>query len=406
MYFDFRKNDVLFYPYSFCDRINHIKEIFMKIAIVCPYDYFRPGGVQFHIRDVAQALRARGHRVIVIAPPGEDESQQEDDLVYFGKRRSVVFNETQMDLSLVWGKEWQRLKKWMVTEAFDVIHFHTIWDPFLPLQILALAGNSACVATFHDTPPATFVGRVTKRIFYGVSRILYRWLDVVTAVSSSPARHLYKTTEKQIHIVPPCINYAPYFDIKDQREDNAVCTILFIGRLDPRKGMMVLLDAYKKLRDDGLSVELNVIGDGDQMVLLKQTISTQQIEGVNLIGRVNEEEKYIWMANADIFCSPALYGESFGIVLVEAMAAGLPVIAAANSGYSTVLQEQKETCLTAPGNSQDLYQKLKDLIKCPETQNRLSLWGKAEAKKHDCSTWVEKIIEIYDISITNRQQNR
>jgi phosphatidyl-myo-inositol alpha-mannosyltransferase len=376
----------------------------MKIAIVCPYDYFRHGGVQTHIRDTAAQLRHLGHTVYVIAPTSANPDVNEEYLVQFGKRRSVIFNKTQIDVSLAWGAERQRLKNWLKAQEFDVIHFHTIWDPFLPFQILIAAGPAARVATFHDTPPKTIGGFLTKKLFFVLSYILNFYLDAVIAVSSSPRKHLCENKAVPIHIVPPFIDYAPYFSIERQSRADDIYNILFIGRLEPRKGVLILLDAIKSMQNDGLLVSLTIAGDGDLAEAIKLKISGENIQFVALVGAVDETQKKSLISRADIFCAPSLYGESFGIVLVEAMAAGIPVVAAANSGYSEVMKGQRQHCIAGAGDSFSLADKLKNIIKNKDLQAALGQWGKAEVEKYDCAFWVNRLVDIYQGALATRKK--
>jgi len=377
----------------------------MKIAIVCPYDFFRPGGVQVHIHDLSMELRKQGHHITIIAPDVPRlENSKDQDVAFFGKSKSIVFNETQIDVSLAWGKEYVRLKEWLAQQQFDVIHFHTIWDPFLSFQILALAGKSARVATFHDTPPDTFSGRLTRKFFTLLSRFLYQWLDCITAVSQSPAGHLYRKSGHPIHICPPSIDYSRFLRIDRNNQDNELFTIVFVGRLDPRKGVFILLQAYENLKQRGEKIRLVVAGNGEQFDILQQTIKDKNIQDVTLLGYISEEDKYHWLSKADVFCSPALFGESFGIVLVEAMAAGVPVVGAANSGYSTVLKNQSKYCLSIPCDPIDLAEKLKALVNDANCRQDLSEWGRKEAVQHDIKAWAPKWGELYRQAIEQRQK--
>ena len=233
----------------------------MKIAIVCPYDFFRLGGVQAHIHDLSLELRKQGNQVTIVAPGVSIRRGDEDkNLAFFGKSKSIVFNETQVDISLAWGGEHKRLRDWLFAEEFDVIHFHTIWDPFLPFQILRLAGKSARVATFHDTPPDTLGGYLTRKFFTLLSRLLYNRLDCITAVSQSPARHLYRTSNYPIHILPPSVDFSRFLQINRNKNNGELFTIMFIGRLDPRKGLLILLRAYQNLKDQGEKIRLVIAG--------------------------------------------------------------------------------------------------------------------------------------------------
>jgi len=377
----------------------------MKIAQVCPYDIYQPGGVQTHIRDLSFALKQAGHEVKIIAPGNATLNNDVESVFHAGKKRRLNFNKTNFEISIALGEEYRRLKEYLIREKFDIIHYHTIWTPLLPFQVLRIS-KAADVATFHDTPPDTFSGKVTRAIFRKISRRLLPRLDGVIAVSSSPAGHLASIPNRQPNILPPSADYSTFFnneDVFDQYKDDLV-NILFLGRLEDRKGIMVLLEAYSKLCDAGKKVRLLVAGDGEQKQEVLDFIDHHKLNNVVLLGRITEEDKACWYATCDIFCSPAKYGESFGIVLVEAMASGKAVVAAANSGYSTVLRDKGADFLTPPGNSEVLYEKLKNLVDQPKLRMDLGEWGYKEAKKYDIATLVPKFEKVYTSALSERSK--
>ena len=368
----------------------------MKIAIVCPYDLYSPGGVQKHILDVAAELRKRGHNVKIIAPRCATGQKDSDNVIFLGKSRKIEFNKTRFDISIVYGKDKKRLVDTIRQGEFDVIHYHTIWTPFLPLQIL-LASKSANVATFHDTPPDNITGILTKIVFRILGFFLLRHLDSAIAVSEAPAEHLVKKPGHKIHILPPCTDLTAFSpDIKPliARSDQVV-TILFLGRFEHRKGIDILIQAFGKLMDRQHNVRLLLAGSGNEALNIDKSIKSMGLSGVITLGQIEEADKPACYTSCDIFCSPALYGESFGIVLVEAMASGRPVVAAANKGYSSLLQSKADLCLAKPGNAEDLYQKLSSLVVNRNLREELGQWGVEEAKKYQCNNLINQYIDIY-----------
>ncbi len=377
----------------------------MKIAQICPYDIYQPGGVQTHIRDLSAALRQAGHEVSIIAPGERMAGSDPECIFHAGKKRRLNFNKTNFEISIALGQDYQRLKKYLQQEQFDILHYHTIWTPLLPFQILRLS-QAADVATFHDTPPDTFSGKLTRRVFRIISRRLLPRLDGVIAVSSSPAGNLVPVLNRSPHILPPCTDYSPFFkDVNgfDQYLDDRV-NILFLGRLEDRKGIMVLMQAYAKLCEAGHKVRLLVAGDGEQKQSVLDFISQYKLSYVEMLGRITEEDKVRWYATCDIFCSPAKYGESFGIVLVEAMASGKAVVAAANNGYRTVLRGKGADYLVAPDDVNDLFEKLEQLIQQPALRETLGQWGREEAKKYDVASVLGQFEKIYASALVERSK--
>jgi len=374
----------------------------MKIAQVCPYDIDHPGGVQTHILDLSNALRQAGHQVTIIAP-GKSKQTNSQNIFYFGKKRRLNFNKTAFEISIALGEEYLLLKAFLEKQDFDIIHFHTIWTPLLPYQIFRLS-KSANIATFHDTPPDTIGGKFTRALFRLISWFLIPKLDGVIAVSLAPTRHLVTPKSIKPNIIPPCADFSRFFKNEQyfsEFEDDKI-NILFLGRLEERKGAMILLQAFKKLLDDKLPTRLLIAGDGELRPIMLEYIKNKNLTNVHLLGRISEEDKVKWFSTCDIFCSPALYGESFGIVLVEAMASGKSVVAADNKGYQTVLKEKEKYSLASTNDPDQLYLKLKTLVQNAEIRASLESWGKQQAKKYDCYFLVDRFLDIYHHALESR----
>lgn len=368
----------------------------MKVGIVSPYDVHRPGGVQAHMHDVAATLRRLGHQAKLLAPGPAPAGDADDDIIHIGRQRGINFNQTHFELSYA-GREARRtLRAVLAREAFDVLHFHTIWTPLLPLQILR-ASHSAAVATFHDTPPETPVGRLTRRAFRVLGRRLARRLDAMIAVSASPAAHLPSPPGRPLRILPPCIDLSPFFadapplaELRDERVN-----ILYLSRLDRRKGVYHLLEAYRRLAPQAPPLRLIIAGGGDERAGVERYVAAHALPDVVVLGPVAEAEKPRLYASADVFCAPALHGESFGLVLVEAMASGKPVVASANSGYSTVLTGEGARFLVPPGDSAALADLLRLMVGDADLRRRMGAWGRAAARQYDCAQVVPRLLEVY-----------
>ncbi|MBF0187599.1 MAG: glycosyltransferase family 4 protein [Magnetococcales bacterium] len=388
----------------------------MKIAFVCPYDLSRPGGVQRHLLDLAAQLQNRGDQVAVIAPKMATDISLDLPLVLIGRRRSIRINQGESDITLLQGDERRELEDYLEKEAFDLLHFHTIWEPFLPLQVfwasLKLRRRKRIrtrhVATFHETPPNTLLGWFLRRFYKLLSWVLYHGLDGVIAVSDSAAAHLYQHPRMPVRNLSTCADFQPFIDHSSKHAVVAANTsdkqvrILFVGRMDERKGVLILLRAYHLLVQEGLPVTLTLAGDGVQADRAKALIKALDLPDVTLLGRFEEWEKPAIYAASDLCCSPAPFGESFGLILTEAMASGKPVVAAANEGYRRVLAAKADETLCRPGDVKDLHNKLKRLVLNPELRHSLGVWGRQEAQRYDCRNYLSKVIPVYRAAL--RQQ--
>lgn len=374
----------------------------MKIGLVCPYDYHSLGGVQSHIRHLAAALSELGHEVRVLAPRGQGQAGPE--MIAAGECKRVRFSETAFEMTWVGRRELVQLRRQLSKERFDLLHFHTIWNPFMPLQVL-MATKVPTVATFHDTAPDTVLGRLLARTLMPAAAAILRGLLLTRsiAVSPSPVPHLTRFYRGDLKIVPNGVEFSEYRPPHNQPLENyrdGKFNILYLGRLEERKGVLYLLDAYARLRSRRNDLRLLVAGDGHLRPELEAHIQENSIPDVEMLGVVDEETKRRLYATCDIYCSPAVAGESFGIVLLEAMASGKPAVGAANSGYRWVLQGEGRELLVPPRDAVALEQKLEHLLDDEEMRDRLGRWGVEEAARYDWGEVAVRVVEVYQEALS------
>ena len=382
----------------------------LKIAQVCPYDLDRPGGVQRHIRDTSAALGELGHSVTILAPrigsgPALSTLAPNVRVLRLGRAHVMRFSGTRFEASVAWGYQHRRLKAAMRAGAFDVAHFHTLWSPLLPMQAFACS-PAASVVTFHDTPPDTVGGVLSKAALSAVSRMLLPRIDQAIAVSEAPRSHLRPPSGRAIRIAPPCTDLRRFSgQATPTTAPDAKVTLLFVGRLEPRKGVIVLLRAYRRLCREGLPVRLLIGGEGTEETALRQYVSRHALPDVSFLGRFGDADAPGLYAACDIACAPSPYGESFGIVVAEAMAAGKPVVAAANRGYSTLLAAHADMLLAEPGDADAMYRRLRALVIDPGLRRRLGEWARAEAHRYDCRTVAPDLVDVYRQAIGMPSRN-
>ncbi len=368
---------------------------------MCPYDLDRPGGVQAHVRDTAAALAELGHQVTIISPrtrPDRPARSRAGGVrtLSLGRAHRVRLSGTRFEVSAALGWQHRRLTALMRRAGFDVVHYHSLWTPLLPFQAFALS-PSPSVVTFHDTPPDSVGGAISRALLKAASRLLLPRIDGVIAVSEAPRAHLNAAPGQKVWIAPPCtdlLRFAPDAKPAEPGADEPV-TILFVGRLEPRKGVGLLLESYRRLREDGLSTRLVIAGCGAEEPALRAFVQRHGLADVSFLGRFDEAESPALYASCDIFCAPSPYGESFGIVIAEAMASGKPVAAAANRGYRTLLTGEAAELLAPPGDAEALYRRLKRLVLDPALRARLGAWGLTHARRYDCRAVAPAIVDIY-----------
>jgi phosphatidylinositol alpha-mannosyltransferase len=374
----------------------------VRIAEFCPYDIDRPGGVQTHIRDLAMEFRRQGHDVVIIAPGGGPmagaaaEEWQGIRILRIGAAHLIRISDTSFEITFAAGKEHRRLVAAMRDERFDVVHFHTMWTPALSLQAFRLS-RAVSVATFHNTLPRTVSGRAIGLALAPVGRWLLPRLDGVIAVSAAAATTLPTTRAQQVSILPPCTDLTPFMAGAPafSRYRDGRLNILCLGRMEPRKGLLSLLEAYRGLAAERSDLRLLLAGDGPQRAELEAFVRRYALPAVEFLGRISEADKPRWYATADLVGAPALHGESFGIVVAEAMASGKPVTAAANDGYRQLLTGMGADLLFPPGDAAALRDRLARLAGDAALRRGLGEWGRGEAARYDCKVVAPQLLALF-----------
>lgn len=377
----------------------------MRIVQVSPYDLQQHGGVQQHIMSLATALRDRGHEVLVIGP-GRAAADDQFSLG-IGQMTRISFIGTSFELSLATGKELQGLARRLAEWRPDVVHYHTMWVPLLPWQIFRQT-DVASVATFHDTPPPGLTGEALRALFKVMSWFLLNRLDGAIAVSHAPLSHLRpgKRGRRPV-ILPPATQLGDFLKIKkavSSRQD----TVLFFGRLEPRKGIGILLEAWKLIASGAVPLpkgvkkpRLIVAGSGELAPLVTEASRHMDAEMFQNIAAPNRNQLLHLLSEATLAVSPALYGESFGIVLVETLASGTPIIAASNAGYASILTGKGVDLLVPPGDAHALARKISTLLGCKKDRQTYGAWGREHAWQFDISVVVPQFEAIYQSAISH-----
>ena len=370
----------------------------MKIAIFNPYHFELPGGVRDHIYWQSLELRKRGHSVTVITPrPRKHEETAPDGVVFMGVSMRIKGPGTNPDISTTADQE--EVDQFFRENKFDVVHLHEPVVPFMGRQLIA-SSPYPTVATLHAALPDSGVGKTLGSIKPYFKSVLQH-VDVLTRVSPAAGEYLEDMLiHKEVFDVPNGVHVSSYK--RSHNRDPA--TIVFIGRLEKRKGPKYLIQAFEEVKNQIPKAKLIIAGNGPDREKLELLVEQLALKDVSFEGYVSEERKLELLQRATVACYPAIYGESFGIVLVEALATGTPIVAGNNPGYSSVLQGRGKLCLVDPKNTYEFSTRLLLLLQDPELRQMLSDWGVEYVKQFDYSIIVTKYEQVYKYAIKKHKK--
>lgn len=369
----------------------------MRIGLVCPYSFDVPGGVQLHIRDLADYLIGRGHEVSVLAPADED-TELPAYVVSAGRAVAVRYNGSVARLAF--GPiVANRVQAWLDKHDFDVLHLH---EPAAPsLSLLALwAAEVPVVATFHSSQTRSVALRAAQPMLQpGLDKISAR-----IAVSESAHRTMAAHVGGSTVVIPNGVYVERFGTGTDVVADPAAHRVVFLGRFDEsRKGLPVLLAALPLVRAQVPDLEVLVAGPGD-IDEVQENLSSQVADCVRFLGLVSEEEKVDLLAGANAYVAPNTGGESFGIILVEAMSAGAPVIASDLEAFTAVLGDKGAGRVFPVGDHRALAAELVALLEDPAEQARLRAAARVRALAFDWSRVGARIEAVYDSVAIERER--
>ena len=366
----------------------------MKIGLVTPYIYPLPGGVNEHVRYLYEGLIERGHDVRIISSTHGLQRASEGDVIRLGRGFSVPTNGSVGTLT-VSPRYLSQIRALLERERFDVLHFH---EPFVPLLSLFLLreSRSVNVATFHAYAGWSTSYEFGRRFLGGYARRLHGRIAV-----SAAARHFIdRYFPGDYKLIPNGVDLTRYEGIEPiERWRDGTANILFVGRFEQRKGLLVLLKAFRVLRRSGLDCRLIVVGSGPQEREVRRYIATRGLKGVELLGRVGDAEKARLFATADVFVSPATGQESFGIVLLEAMAAGTPIVCSDIHGYKGVVRRGEEALLVPPRDHQALVGAVSRLLEDPALRATMGASGHVRAQQFSWPSITAKVDDYYGFVI-------
>ncbi len=366
----------------------------MKIGLVSPYVYPLPGGVTQHVRYLYENLRLRGHDVRILTSSHGLQRASEGDVIRLGKGFSVPANGSVGTITLS-PRYISQVRDVLERERFDVLHFHEPFVPFLSLVLLR-ESRSVNVATFHAYGGWSPAYEFGSRALRGYAGRLHGRIAV-----SAAARHFIdRYFPGDYKVIPNGVDIDRFRRaVPLARWQDGTRNILFVGRFEPRKGVLDMLKAYRILRKTGCDCRLLLVGGGPQEREARRYVATRRLRGVEFLGRVSDDERDQLFRTADVYVSPATGRELFGIVLLEAMAAGAPIVASDIHGYKGVVRRGREALLVAPRTPKQIALSVGRLLRDPELARAMSEAGVLRAEEFSWPRVTAKVDDYYGFVI-------
>lgn len=386
----------------------------MKIALVSPYDFPYPGGVTEHIIALAKKLRQRGYDVHIIAACSGYQGEN------FPNTRVVTHKVTAVPIAGAMARvgvsplSYIRIRKILQRETFDVIHLHEPLTPSITWPVLSYAQTlpgTVSIGTFHayhEQPNWLYAhGRPIFARFFAK-------LDSLIAVSEAARDFAHRMFPGDYCIIPNGIDLSRFGKAPETSPaanppgPNKKTTLLFVGRLDRRKGFLNLLETFFKIKPDYPNLQLKVVGPFDSKACepYQKMAQAHHVTDIEFVGYIAPEKLPEYYHSADIFCAPSIGYESFGLVLLEAMAAGLPLVASDIAGYRSVVTDGREGLLVPPGQPSRLARALRQLLDNPHQRYQMGQRGRLKAAGYSWDRIVDEILVVYRYTIERKKKSQ
>ncbi|MBI4101595.1 MAG: glycosyltransferase family 4 protein [Candidatus Nealsonbacteria bacterium] len=377
----------------------------MKIGLISSHSFSRPGGVKRHILGLYQEFQKRGIDVRIIVPRRKKSEKYGKDVVLLGTSFPLKFSGSQADFCVNFNP--LAIESLLKKEKFDIIHLHNFGFPSA-LQVLERS-SSLNILTFHANIEQSKFFKAFPSLLYLFRQIAQWKIDGIIGVAPLTLK-VFNNFKGPKTVIPNGIDLGEFRpDAPKLREppfdDPQKIKILFVGRIEKRKGLIYLLRAYRVLEKKFPNLALVVVGEGELKEKCRAFIAKHELKNVYFKGAVSGPKLPSYYASSDIFCSPAIFGESFGLVLLEAMACGTPVAAFANRGYKELLTgKHAEKFMAKPGDWRGLAKKLEILVGNPLLREEAKRAGLAGVQEYSWPKVADRILEFYKFARTHHQK--
>ncbi|MFC1861033.1 glycosyltransferase family 4 protein [Chloroflexota bacterium] len=378
----------------------------MKIALVSPYDFSYPGGVAHHIANLEHQFTGMGHEVKIISPASSPVTTFGDRFIAIGKPRPVPTSGSIARVTLSFNIA-SKVKDLLEKEKFDIIHLHEPLIPMLCTNVLRFS-KTANVGTFHATDSRPSY-RWSKPFAKMLLKKWFHRLDGRIAVSQSAQGYANKHFPGHYDIIPNGIDiehFCPDVSPIDELSDGKL-NILFVGRMEKRKGVEYLLKAYKRVKQEIPEARLVLVGPGTRLRhKYEKRVLEHGLRDVVFAGQVSYTDLPRYYKTAHVFCAPATGYESFGIVLLEAMAVGKPIVASNISGYAGLINHEVEGLMVPPKDEKKLAEALISLITDKQRQHEMGARGAIKAEKYSWKHITRQVLDYYAEVLTEFRKGK
>jgi len=383
----------------------------MRVGLISFHSFFQPGGVKRHVFGLYKEFKKRGIYTKIIVPRRNISENYGKDVILLGTSFSMKFSGSQSDFDINFNP--LAIENVIGKEKFDILHFHNFGFPSA-LQILAsfAAMNTLNILTFHANIEGSKFLKTFPEFLYILNKICQWKIDGIIAVSPLNLK-VFKDYRGPKKVIPNGIDLEEFNPKvpKIKKFLDGKINILFVGRIEERKGLIYLLKAFKILEKTPAikqmgGVRLIVVGEGELKKDCKDYVKRNNLKEVRFEGEISGKELASYYTSSDIFCSPAIFGESFGMVLLEAMASGKPVVAFANEGYKEFLKDKKGAFLVPNKDYKALAKKIEILIKNPNLREKMGQLAIKEAQKYSWQKIADQILNFYDFCKKNKKYKK